>query len=79
MAGKGKKNNKKETEDDGDDDSKKEEKKSKKKGKNKGKCNVDMLTEAAMENVYYACHNVQELLQARGFHPPDFAKKKKKR
>ncbi|KAF9791651.1 hypothetical protein SFRURICE_020050 [Spodoptera frugiperda] len=74
MAGKPKK---KEEEDDGD--SKKEEKKTKKKGKNKGKCNVDMLTEAAMNNVYYACHNVQELLQARGFHPPDFVKKKKKR
>lgn len=49
-----------------------------KKGKSKGRCNVDMLTEAAMDNVYYGCHNVQELLQARGFHPPDFNKKKKK-
>ncbi|OWR50750.1 hypothetical protein KGM_210701 [Danaus plexippus plexippus] len=37
-----------------------------------------MLTDSAMDNVYYACHNVQELLQARGFHPPDFNKKKKK-
>ncbi|KAJ8724297.1 hypothetical protein PYW08_015771 [Mythimna loreyi] len=72
MAGKPKKD-----EDDGD--SKKEEKKTKKKGKNKGKCNVDMLTDAAMDNVYYGCHNVQELLAARGFHPPDFVKKKKKR
>lgn len=49
-----------------------------KKGKSKGRCNVDMLTDSAMENVYYACHNVQELLASRGFHPPDFNKKKKK-
>ncbi|XP_026731798.1 small lysine-rich protein 1 [Trichoplusia ni] len=77
MPPKAKKKEKKEEEDDAD--SKKEEKKSKKKGKSKGKCNVDMLTDAAMDNVYYACHNVQELLQARGFNHPDFAKKKKKR
>ncbi|VVC93650.1 unnamed protein product [Leptidea sinapis] len=76
MAGKGK--GKKKEKDEG------EKKKGKKggprikKGKSKGRCNVDMLTDAAMDNVYYACHNVQELLQARGFHPPDFNKKKKK-
>ncbi|CAG9135976.1 unnamed protein product [Plutella xylostella] len=83
MAGKGKgKKKEKKEKDDGD---KKKGKKGgggggggKKKGKSKGRCNVDMLTEAAMDNVYYACHNVQELLQARGFHPPDFNKKKKK-
>ncbi|XP_075976367.1 small lysine-rich protein 1 [Anticarsia gemmatalis] len=79
MAGKGKKKDKKEEEEEGDDEEKKGKKGGgKKKGKSKGKCNVDMLTDAAMDNVYYACHNVQELLQARGFHPPDFAKKKKK-
>lgn len=49
-----------------------------KKGKSKGKCNMDILADAAMDNVYYGCHNVQELLQARGFHPPDYSKKKKK-
>ncbi|XP_059058512.1 small lysine-rich protein 1 [Achroia grisella] len=76
MAGKGKnkKKEKKEKEDAGETKAKK----GGKKGKSKGKCNIDMLTDAAMNNVYYACHNVQELLQARGFHPPDFNKKKKK-
>ncbi|XP_013188151.1 uncharacterized protein LOC106133092 [Amyelois transitella] len=69
MAGKGKKK---------DEGGEKKAKKGKgRKGKSKG-CHVDMLTEAAMNNVYYACHNVQELLQARGFCPPDFNKKKKK-
>ncbi|XP_064292218.1 uncharacterized protein LOC128672465 [Plodia interpunctella] len=70
MAGKGKKK-----EEGGEKKAKKGGKG--KKGKSKG-CNIDMLTEAAMNNVYYACHNVQELLQARGFCPPDFNKKKKK-
>lgn len=79
--GKGKKKEKKEKAEGGED--KKKGKKGGgggrgKKGKSKGRCNVDMLTDAAMNNVYYACHNVQELLQARGFHPPDFNKKKKK-
>ncbi|CAB3222300.1 unnamed protein product [Arctia plantaginis] len=76
--GKGKKKDSKGVEGGEGNDEGKKEKKAKKKGKSKGKCNVDMLTEAAMNNVYYACHNVQELLQARGFHPPDYAKKKKK-
>lgn len=77
--GKGKKKEKKEKDEGGD---KKKAKKATggrpKKGKAKGRCNVDMLTDAAMDNVYYACHNVQELLAARGFCPPDFNKKKKK-
>lgn len=81
--GKGKKKEKKEKKEKEDAGEKKKGKKAGgggrgKKGKSKGRCNVDMLTEAAMDNVYYACHNVQELLAARGFHPPDFNKKKKK-
>ncbi|XP_063627657.1 small lysine-rich protein 1 [Cydia splendana] len=78
--GKGKKKEKKEKKEKEEGDSKKAKKGGGrgKKGKSKGKCNMDMLTDAAMDNVYYGCHNVQELLQARGFHPPDFNKKKKK-
>ncbi|CAB3236005.1 unnamed protein product [Arctia plantaginis] len=55
----------------------KPEKGSKKKGKAKGSSDEDMLSEAATQNFYYGCHNVQELLQARGYCPPDFEKKKK--
>lgn len=75
--GKGKKKEKKEKAE-GGEEKKKGKKGGSKKGKSKGRCNVDMLTDAAMDNVYYACHNVQELLQARGYYPPDFNKKKKK-
>lgn len=80
MTGKGKakKKEKKEKEDGGDKKKGRKGAVRVKKGKAKGRCNVDMLTDAAMDNVYYACHNVQELLQARGFHPPDYSKKKKK-
>ncbi|XP_028168216.1 small lysine-rich protein 1 [Ostrinia furnacalis] len=77
MPGKGK-GKKKEKKEEGGDEKKAKKGGRGKKGKSKGRCNVDMLTEAAMDNVYYACHNVQELLAARGFHPPDFTKKKKK-
>lgn len=80
MAGKGKGKKKEKKDKEGGEDKKKAKKGAArvKKGKSKGRCQVDMLTEAAMDNVYYACHNVQELLQARGFHPPDAVKKKKK-
>ncbi|CAG9766835.1 unnamed protein product [Ceutorhynchus assimilis] len=42
------------------------------------RCNVDIFTEAAMENAYTTCHNVQDLLRWRGFPWPDAQKKKKK-
>lgn len=42
------------------------------------RCNVDIFTEAAMENAYTTCHNVQDLLKWRGFPWPDAQKKKKK-
>lgn len=48
-----------------------------KKGKKSGE--VDFLCEAAMDNVYYVCHNVQELLASRGYFPPGYDKKKKKK
>ncbi|EEZ98787.1 uncharacterized protein LOC100187600 isoform X1 [Tribolium castaneum] len=55
-----------------------------KKGGRKGgrskssRCTVDIFTEAAMENAYTVCHNVQDLLKSRGFPWPDAQKKKKK-
>ena len=52
--------------------------KGKKSGKSKNRCNVDIFTEAAMDNAYYVCHNVQDLLKIRGFPWPDAQKKKKK-
>ncbi|KAK9884443.1 hypothetical protein WA026_007289 [Henosepilachna vigintioctopunctata] len=78
MAGKGKK--KKEN---GND--KKEKKKSTKpkKGGRRGRSKsarftVDIFTEAAMENAYTTCHNVQDLLKCRGFPWQEAQKKKKK-
>lgn len=47
-------------------------------GKSKSRCNVDIFNEHAMENAYYTCHNVQDLLKCRGFPWPDAQKKKKK-
>ena len=36
-------------------------------GDGKSNKNVDILDQAAMENAYNICHNVQDLLQFRGF------------
>ena len=36
-------------------------------GDGKSSKNVDILDQAAMENAYNICHNVQDLLQFRGF------------
>ncbi|XP_055523522.1 small lysine-rich protein 1 [Wyeomyia smithii] len=53
-----------------------------KKGKGKGgkssKFQGDLFSEAAMENAYYVCHNIQDVLKSRGFAWPDGQKKKKK-
>lgn len=55
------------------------QKKTARKGRSKGaRCTVDIFTEAAMENAYTTCHNVQDLLKWRGFPWPDGQKKKKK-
>ncbi|KAK9744333.1 hypothetical protein QE152_g7968 [Popillia japonica] len=79
MGGKGKKKGKNNGE-------KKKAAKPKKTGGRKGgsgrsksaRCTVDIFTEAAMENAYTTCHNVQDLLKWRGFPWPDAQKKKKK-
>lgn len=47
-------------------------------GKAKPRCNVDIFNEDAMQNAYYTCHNVQDLLKCRGFPWPGAQKKKKK-
>lgn len=53
--------------------------KSKKSSKSKGsKFQGDIFSEAATENAYYVCHNVQDVLKTRGFAWPDAQKKKKK-
>ncbi|XP_018579237.1 small lysine-rich protein 1 [Anoplophora glabripennis] len=81
MAGKGKK--KKPKNNKNGDKGKKKAGKPKKTGGRKGRsksarCTVDIFTEAAMENAYTTCHNVQDLLRWRGFPWPDAQKKKKK-
>ncbi|KAG5863804.1 hypothetical protein JTB14_035956 [Gonioctena quinquepunctata] len=82
MAGKGKKKKPKNINQNGDKNKKKGGKPKKsggRKGRSKGgRCNVDVFTEAAMENAYTTCHNVQDLLRWRGFPWPDAQKKKKK-
>ncbi|XP_075144637.1 small lysine-rich protein 1 [Haematobia irritans] len=59
-----------------------EEKKKKEGGKKKGSSGksigCDIFNDAAMENAYYVCHNVQDVLKSRGFAWPDGQKKKKK-
>ncbi|KAK5650561.1 hypothetical protein RI129_001590 [Pyrocoelia pectoralis] len=48
-------------------------------GRSKGaRYTVDIFNEAAMENAYATCHNVQDLLKFRGFPWPDAQRKKKK-
>lgn len=82
MPGKGKKKkSKKKTEGD-DDDEEGGGGGGGKKGKSKkssSKFQGDILSDAAMENAYFCCHNVQELLKSRGFNWPDAQKKKGKK
>ncbi|KAG8228171.1 hypothetical protein J437_LFUL014406 [Ladona fulva] len=47
-------------------------------GKSKSRYAVDIFSEAAVENAYYICHNVQDALMYRGFQWPSVQKKKKK-
>ncbi|KAH8383432.1 hypothetical protein KR009_008597 [Drosophila setifemur] len=60
------------------------EEKKKKEGGGKKKGGVgksigcDIFNDAAMDNAYYVCHNVQDVLKSRGFAWPDGQKKKKK-
>ncbi|XP_065083896.1 small lysine-rich protein 1-like [Ochlerotatus camptorhynchus] len=53
-------------------------KKGKGKGKGSSKFQGDLFSEAAMENAYYVCHNIQDVLKSRGFAWPEGQKKKKK-
>lgn len=39
---------------------------------------MDVFSDDAMNNAYYTCHNVMDLLYNRGFPWPDLQKKKKK-
>ncbi|CAG0881149.1 unnamed protein product [Darwinula stevensoni] len=48
-----------------------------KKGHAEGKAKADILGPIAMENAYYTCHNVPDLLLNRGFPWPATAKSKK--
>ncbi|XP_055851429.1 small lysine-rich protein 1 [Episyrphus balteatus] len=51
----------------------------KKKAASKGKSfQCDIFNDATMENAYYVCHNIQDVLKSRGFAWPDGQKKKKK-
>ncbi|XP_055710602.1 small lysine-rich protein 1 [Phlebotomus papatasi] len=84
MAGKNKKkrNSKDSTDGQGDGEeqrrgSKSKSKKSSSKSKS-GRFQGDIFNEAAMENAYYVCHNVQDVLKSRGFAWPEAQKKKKK-
>ncbi|KAF6204996.1 hypothetical protein GE061_019163 [Apolygus lucorum] len=49
-----------------------------KEGRSKSRCQVDIFNEHAVENAYYTCHNVMDVLRIRGFPWPEAAKKKKK-
>ncbi|XP_025404926.1 small lysine-rich protein 1 [Sipha flava] len=52
--------------------------KTRKEGK-KSRNLVDVFNECAMDNAYYTCHNIQDLLKCRGFPWPQLQKKKKKK
>ncbi|XP_014211292.1 small lysine-rich protein 1 [Copidosoma floridanum] len=45
---------------------------------NKSGFPMDVFSEEAMENAYYTCHNIMDVLYCRGFPWPDAQKKKKK-
>lgn len=92
MAGKGKKKGKSKKPaaaggDGGDEEGAKEGNGTTKKGKKgkkggKGgkssKFQGDILSDSAMENAYYICHNLMDVLRVRGFPWPELGKKKKK-
>nr|CAD7256728.1 unnamed protein product [Timema shepardi] len=61
---------------DGDEGATKTSKKSE--SRSKSRCNIDIFNEHAMDNAYYTCHNIQDVLKCRGFPWPEAQKKKKK-
>lgn len=40
---------------------------------------MNIFNEEAMENAYYTCHNIMDVLKCRGFPWPEAQKKKKKK
>lgn len=40
---------------------------------------MDIFNEEVMENAYYTCHNIMDVLNCRGFPWPEAQKKKKKK
>lgn len=54
----------------------KSSKKSRRSG-GKARFAMDIFNEEMMENAYYTCHNIMDVLKCRGFPWPDAQKKKK--
>jgi hypothetical protein len=52
--------------------------KSSKRGGGKAKFSMDIFNEEAVNDAYYTCHNIMDVLHCRGFPWPDAQKKKKK-
>ncbi|XP_017884049.1 small lysine-rich protein 1 [Ceratina calcarata] len=48
------------------------------KGGGRAKFTMDIFNEEVMENAYYTCHNIMDVLKCRGFPWPGAQKKKKK-
>lgn len=68
------KNNEKDTKNNGGKS--KGSKKSKRSG-GKARFAMDIFNEEMMENAYYTCHNIMDVLKCRGFPWPEAQKKKK--
>lgn len=45
----------------------------------RAKFTMDIFNEEVMENAYYICHNIMDVLKCRGFPWPEAQKKKKKK
>lgn len=45
----------------------------------RAKFTMDIFNEEVMENAYYTCHNIMDVLKCRGFPWPEAQKKKKKK
>lgn len=73
---KGKKKNSKEN-GNGKGKSKKKSRGTKRSG-GKSRMTMDIFNEEVMENAYYTCHSIMDVLKCRGFPWPEAQKKKKK-
>lgn len=49
-----------------------------KKSSGKSRFTMDIFNDEVMENAYYTCHNIMDVLKCRGFPWPEAQKKKKK-